>query len=136
VSELPLAQSPNDRRNIAVGFVLRRIPETGSITAGILEVSVKRDFEPCEKSQPFLRGRFKEWYRYQHFNALLSKLYSKGYVVLKNAGKKISNKKSINHLTTVSRGRNYSHYINDSESLVAIYLKAFPIPVLDELASL
>ena len=133
---LPEAKNANDRRNIAAGFVLRRIPETGFIYADVLEACAKRDFEPCGREESYHTSRLKDWYHYQNFYSLLSKLNTKGYIVLENDHKRLSNRKHIHAKTMVFRGRNYPHYAKGSNSLVEAYLKAYPIPILDELASL
>lgn len=133
---LPAPENENDRRNIAIGFVLRRIPESGWVTVAALEDGAIRDFAPCGEDRRFYLSRLKDWYHYQNFFSLMHKLYTKGYVRLENANKKISNRKHVSALTMVSRGRNYPHYMNDPGRLVAEFLKAYPIPILDELAQL
>lgn len=133
---LPEPENENDRRNIAIGFVLRRIPETGFVTVQQLEAGVLRDFDPCAKDRRLYLSRFKDWYHYQSFYSFLSKLNTKGYVYLENKNKKISNRKHVSQLTMVFRGRNYNHYTNDPGKLVTEFLKAYPISVLDELAQL
>jgi hypothetical protein len=138
VSELPElpTTNANDRRNIATGFVLRRIPDGHPITVAKLEALVRSDFEPCGREHRIFLGTLKEWYRYQSFCSFMGKLNTKGYIALESNGKKLSSMKAINDRTMVSRGRNYGHYANDPKGIVAVYLKTFEIPLLDRLASL
>lgn len=127
----------NDRRNIAIGFVLRRIPETGSIRVHQLEDCARRDFEPLGEQDAYVGTRvLRAWYRYQNFSALMGKLANKGYIILENDGRRVTKRKDVLSKTAVSRGRNYGHYMNDPRDVISTFLKAYPIPVLDELANL
>jgi len=136
--ELPTTNA-NDRRNIAVSFLVRRLPELpDGIRLAQLEAAVLRDFEPCCREQKGVGANYCKvygaWHRYKDFIRFAMKLQTSGYVVIKT-GVVIANRKTVTPDSLIYRGRNASHCI-PKRGVVARYLERYDINPLDLLASL
>jgi hypothetical protein len=137
MSDLLPVLNANGRRNVAMGFLIRRLPEPpDGIRLSTLEAAVLRDFEPCchESYSHGLAKSLTAWHRYKDFQHFAMKLQTSGYVVIKN-GDETASRKTVTPDSLVYRGRNATHCIPKSGA-VARYLDRYDINPLDLLASI
>ena len=125
------------RRNVAVGFLIRRLPELpDGVELSKLEAAVLRDSESCcrDSSSRGLAKNLTAWHRHKDFIHFAMKLQTSGYLVIKSSGA-IANRKTVTPESLVYRGRNASHCL-PKKGPVALYLERYDINPLDLLASI